>query len=213
MAPQAHSVPAPVRPWVVDADDREIGHRAATQRPQPGVMPRLPSRKRAACPAVPSPRQNRPRPGIAAVGSSDAGADRLDVDRLELLRQLVASASAWTLAWSKSFAGATKSLVSTSSGAIGLLIWPISWIVSKNSFQRAKSWWPQPSRFAKSPRNTFASSIIDSVATGGCSVEASAGNCSSTMWVAARGLRWPYSSPIAQARRYASYSSFLAGSS
>jgi nickel/cobalt transporter (NicO) family protein len=44
-------------------------------------------------------------------------------------------------------------------------------------------------------------------------VEASAGNCSSTMWVAARGLRWPYSSPIAQARKYASYSSFLPGSS
>ena len=61
--------------------------------------------------------------------------------------------------------------------------------------------------------NAFASSIIDSVATGGASVEASAGNCSSTMWVAARGLRWPYSRPIAQARRYASYSSFLAGSS
>src|SRR5262249_49324404 len=45
---------------------------------------------------------------------------------------LRASASALTLSWSKSLAAVMQSLVQTSSAFTAVLIWPSSWILSKN---------------------------------------------------------------------------------
>jgi hypothetical protein len=62
----------------------------AAMRPATPAVPMPPKRSIAASRPLPSG-GTIDRGGLAAVpGSSDAGADRLDVDRLEFLRQLIA---------------------------------------------------------------------------------------------------------------------------